>query len=286
MERKRFAEAYDCFQQAVLKNPRNPAIWNNKGIALHHLGRYEESLYCFNEAIRLEPKNPSAYHNKGYLLKEINQCEESIQSFDEALKLDPDNPNAWLSKGVCFRYLKNIPEARKCYETARELNEKKQTDSDELPLFDLKKVPHLSPTKQDYPSYIPKGSPIELETKPYHPNSNPYKYAHSVPSHPLASPNFPDPNSYHPDKATTTAANIYFQRKEYPNTYGEDFPGSEALKKKVKPEKPTHYIPRLWTPQQILDAMGPDGPPVKVEPVYYPDNYPNFEKDFKFTKDK
>ena len=43
-----FDKALDFFEQALLLNPKNPDLWNYKGIVLRSLGRYAESIDCFN----------------------------------------------------------------------------------------------------------------------------------------------------------------------------------------------------------------------------------------------
>ena len=39
-----FDDALGFFEQALLLNQNDPDLWNNKGIALRSLGRYEESM--------------------------------------------------------------------------------------------------------------------------------------------------------------------------------------------------------------------------------------------------
>ena len=42
--------------------------WNNKGLALDNLGRYEEAIKYYDKAIELDPNNADAWYNKGLLL--------------------------------------------------------------------------------------------------------------------------------------------------------------------------------------------------------------------------
>jgi tetratricopeptide (TPR) repeat protein len=41
-------------------DPNNSYAWNNKGNALHNLGKYNEAIKCYDEAIELEPSNAYA----------------------------------------------------------------------------------------------------------------------------------------------------------------------------------------------------------------------------------
>ena len=56
----KFDDALGFFEQALLLNQDDPDLWNNKGIALRSLGRYEESMDCFNKSLEIEPRDKHA----------------------------------------------------------------------------------------------------------------------------------------------------------------------------------------------------------------------------------
>ncbi|MCV0431460.1 tetratricopeptide repeat protein [Nitrosopumilus sp.] len=60
MDDGKFDEALGYFEQALLLNQNDPDLWNNKGIALRSLGRYEESMDCFNKSLEIEPRDKYA----------------------------------------------------------------------------------------------------------------------------------------------------------------------------------------------------------------------------------
>jgi tetratricopeptide (TPR) repeat protein len=43
--------------------------WNNKGVALSRLGRYQEALECYNEALEIDPGNALAQKGKRMALE-------------------------------------------------------------------------------------------------------------------------------------------------------------------------------------------------------------------------
>ncbi len=55
-----FDDALGFFEQALLLNQNDPDLWNNKGIALRSLGRYEESMEYFNKSLEIEPRDKFA----------------------------------------------------------------------------------------------------------------------------------------------------------------------------------------------------------------------------------
>ena len=57
LESGNFDEALSFFEQAVLLDPKNPDLWNYKGVALRSLGRYGESMVCFNNSLKLDPRD-------------------------------------------------------------------------------------------------------------------------------------------------------------------------------------------------------------------------------------
>lgn len=60
MDEGKFNDALGYFEQALLLNQNDPDLWNNKGIALRSLGRYEESMECFNKSLEIEPRDKFA----------------------------------------------------------------------------------------------------------------------------------------------------------------------------------------------------------------------------------
>jgi len=60
MDEGKFFDALGFFEQALLLNQNDPDLWNNKGIALRSLGRYEESMECFNKSLEIEPRDKFA----------------------------------------------------------------------------------------------------------------------------------------------------------------------------------------------------------------------------------
>jgi len=60
MDEGEFLDALGFFEQALLLNQNDPDLWNNKGVALRSLGRYEESMECFNKSLEIEPRDKFA----------------------------------------------------------------------------------------------------------------------------------------------------------------------------------------------------------------------------------
>ncbi len=56
----KFNDALDFFEQALLLNQDDPDLWNNKGVALRSMGRYEEAMECFNKSLKIDPRDKNA----------------------------------------------------------------------------------------------------------------------------------------------------------------------------------------------------------------------------------
>ena len=52
-----FEDALSYFEQALLLKPDDPDLWNQKGIALRSLGRYDEASECYNKSLQLDPRD-------------------------------------------------------------------------------------------------------------------------------------------------------------------------------------------------------------------------------------
>jgi len=57
LEESKFEEALAFFEQALLLNQNDPNLWNNKGVVLRSMGRYEEAMVCFNKSLEIDPRD-------------------------------------------------------------------------------------------------------------------------------------------------------------------------------------------------------------------------------------
>ena len=57
LEDGNFEDALSFFEQALLLEPANPDLWNQKGVALRSLGRYDEASECYDKSLQLDPRD-------------------------------------------------------------------------------------------------------------------------------------------------------------------------------------------------------------------------------------
>ena len=57
LEDGNFEDALSYFEQALMLKPDDPDLWNQKGIALRSLGRYDEASECYNKSLQLDPRD-------------------------------------------------------------------------------------------------------------------------------------------------------------------------------------------------------------------------------------
>jgi tetratricopeptide (TPR) repeat protein len=86
VRQKQFEEAVEIFDSILAANPKLPEAWNNKGVALFHLGKVEEALQCYDESLAQNPENLDALRNKGFVLKTAQRLEEALQCYDSVLE--------------------------------------------------------------------------------------------------------------------------------------------------------------------------------------------------------
>ena len=57
LEDGNFEDALSYFEQALMLKPDDPDLWNQKGVALRSLGRYDEASECYNKSLQLDPRD-------------------------------------------------------------------------------------------------------------------------------------------------------------------------------------------------------------------------------------
>jgi tetratricopeptide (TPR) repeat protein len=117
----KYDEALKCYDKAIELDPQSSLAWNNKGSALFSQGKYDEAIQAYDRAIEIAPKYASAWNNKGSVLYNIGKYNEAIQAYDEAINLNPEDANAWNNKGLALKALGRTAEEEAAYAKARGL---------------------------------------------------------------------------------------------------------------------------------------------------------------------
>ena len=76
--------------------------WNNKGVILTKLGKYNEAIDSFDKALEYNPGVSNIWLNRGIALVKLNEFEEAMDCFDRALQLDPNNTTAKHRRNKCW----------------------------------------------------------------------------------------------------------------------------------------------------------------------------------------
>ena len=112
----KYEEALQAFDQAIQLSPKNAYNLNMKGVVLAQMGRYNEAIKYFNKAIGQKPSFVVPWLNKAKALSALGKYQEAIKACDKAIGLDQNYAMAWYSKGQILK-----AEADAAFAKAREL---------------------------------------------------------------------------------------------------------------------------------------------------------------------
>ena len=117
----RFEEVLAAYDKAIDIKPDYTEAWYNKGITLYKLGRFEEALAAYDKAIDIKPDHAGAWNNKGVALDKLGRPEEALAAYDKAIDIKPDYAEAWTNKGAAFSDLGRPEEALVAYDKALDI---------------------------------------------------------------------------------------------------------------------------------------------------------------------
>ena len=87
-------DAIDAYRRVVSIDPTYAAAWNNLGLLLHRMGRYDEASEAYLAALGQDPHCCEAAYNLGSLHEDRGAIEEAIGDYRKALQLSPDYADA------------------------------------------------------------------------------------------------------------------------------------------------------------------------------------------------
>lgn len=103
------AESVAAYRRS-LSLRRSPKAWNNLGVALDLLNRFEEAEQAFAEALAMEPAYALAWLNLGGARVNAGRHALAVEALQRGLALRPDEVDAWVRLAHCQRMLRQ-PEA-------------------------------------------------------------------------------------------------------------------------------------------------------------------------------
>jgi protein O-GlcNAc transferase len=95
-----------------------PDSYNNRGLALHRLQRYQEAVEAFDLAVALDPGCANAYGNRGNSLIELKQYQRALESYNHVLRLAATCAEAYNGRATALHGLGQSPAAVESWDQA------------------------------------------------------------------------------------------------------------------------------------------------------------------------
>lgn len=156
-EKKEYDNAITQYQQAIAKNPVNPAANYNLGNALYKNKKADEAVQAYDEAAAKAASKidrSKALYNKGVVLQNNKKIPECIEAYKNALKLNPQDEDARLNLQKALQQQKEQQkqENKNKKEEKKPKDDKKQKEKDKPKEEEKNEQPKPEPsklTKQD-----------------------------------------------------------------------------------------------------------------------------------------
>jgi len=110
-------EAVAAYRRSISLRPIAKS-WNNLGVSLDLLNRFDEAEAAFHAALQLEPGYALAWMNLGSARMNGRRFEEAAAAYRAGLALRPDDAEAWARLGHCQRLAGQREAAAATYEVA------------------------------------------------------------------------------------------------------------------------------------------------------------------------
>ena len=114
----RFAEALQCFDQALRLDPANVAVLASRALTLAYLRRVDDAVASSDKALKIEPMNVGVLYNRASLFIELKRFPEALQTLDNALKIQPRQLELLVFRGNVLQLLDRWDEALSTYNAA------------------------------------------------------------------------------------------------------------------------------------------------------------------------
>ena len=110
--------AVDLLSKAVESNSQVAQYYNNLGVALKALDRFEEAMQAYEKALLLKPNYADAYYNLGNALASLGRYAAAVEQYKQGLLFNPRDACTYYNIGVAMQELGRHAEAVENFEQA------------------------------------------------------------------------------------------------------------------------------------------------------------------------
>ena len=118
LQDKKYLLATIQLKNALKVEKKHAYIYNNLGIGLKGLQKYEEAIVNFDEAINIDKDYIDAFFNLGNTYLDLKNPEKAIVNYKKVIELNPDHIHALNNLGNCFVATKKLDLALTHYQNA------------------------------------------------------------------------------------------------------------------------------------------------------------------------
>lgn len=167
MEGNDLEKAVNHFQKAVSHDPRFVFAWDNLGVTLRKLGRYDEALEAYQKSLELDPKGVTPLHNIPVVYEYQKKFDKALEAYNGISGVYPDDPEAYYGAGRIYTYFlvdleKGLDKMCKAYNAYIEIKSPYRVDAEkninyiygkmkaegkEARFYEILKENHLDPEK-------------------------------------------------------------------------------------------------------------------------------------------